>query len=299
MKKTISLILSLIIACLLSSAAFAAEGEAWLNLTVDTTVNTPEGYDNYNFYVIVLNQDTGSYEEVNINYDNNFYSRTKLPYGNYLLASGGVRNDAKSVFSLACGQEFTIDETTPVVAYTLYFENFDVIHGKYLYGDNSMEGSLMIKTENYDKSKDVQIMLTRDRENYSYTLDSSNGFTITEPLARGVYTYEQNSAGLTPNVEKIVINGGETSVLILSGNNETKEAIDTPTTPDEPIAPDEPNIDEPVIDEEPSVDTPVDETPNAPAAEKSHTGMIIGGIAAVVLIGALGAAVIYKKKIEE
>lgn len=132
--KVISMIL--VIFSLLSAFTLKVSAEptdessqevGWLFVVIDTETNRPDNFRDYNFYVNVVNQETGEWNVADVYYDNNYKAKITLPYGSYYIAEAGVQKDYLGEFALVPGEKFTIDSETPAVEITLGFDTIHVI----------------------------------------------------------------------------------------------------------------------------------------------------------------------------
>lgn len=106
------------------------ENVGWLHISVDVDTNRPDDFRDYNFYVNVVNKDTGEWNLADIYYDNNYKTRITLPYGNYYIAEAGVKKDYLGTFALTTGQEFSLNEESHAVELQLGFDTYHIVESE-------------------------------------------------------------------------------------------------------------------------------------------------------------------------
>lgn len=130
MKRISAFLLSfLLMLSVLPLSAYASDEEnvGWVHITVDAQTNRPADFHDYNFFVNIVNEETGAFNLVNVYYDNDYKAMATLPYGNYFIAEAGVKNDWSWNFALNTGEKFTLDENTHAVDVSLHFDRSEAV----------------------------------------------------------------------------------------------------------------------------------------------------------------------------
>lgn len=141
MKKIFSIFICVMLVLLMAVPAFATEdiplpeGDiveitdeeildvGWVFIDIDVEYNRPSDFMDYNFYVNIVNKETGEWNVIDVYYDNDYEARATLPYGTYYVAEGGVKNDMLAKFALETGDEFTLDADNRAFDLRLGFDN--------------------------------------------------------------------------------------------------------------------------------------------------------------------------------
>lgn len=129
MKKAIMFLFIVFLLTSMPDKVFAEE-TGIIKINIDVNTNAPEGLENYDFYVDLMNETTNESESYSILYLDNYYEEIIVPYGTYYVLSAGVVNDTLGKFDLKLGDSFTVSKEFPTVDITLGFSNFNVIENK-------------------------------------------------------------------------------------------------------------------------------------------------------------------------
>jgi len=128
--KKIMVFLAVAFMAMSMSVIVFAEDMGTINIQVDVKTNQPEGFQNYNFAIVLMNETLNKSETYDILYVDDYHKKLSLPFGTYSMALGGVENDSFGTFDLKAGDSFTISKEYPTIEVKLGFNNFDAIHNK-------------------------------------------------------------------------------------------------------------------------------------------------------------------------
>lgn len=207
------------------------ENIGWLHITIDTETNRPADFQNYNFFVNVVNEETGEWNLIDVLYINDYTARAELPYGKYYVAEAGVKNDVTYKFGLVTGQKFELNADVHTAGVDLGFPVQEVVDTPVQTPDvetpvvddipekNAKTMTLMFDYLSQPVDGAVQVNLIKEDNGakFTITLSQDNQYVSTMTLPVGTYVIDedksvvegQDNKTVTTNNALIVTEDGE------------------------------------------------------------------------------------------
>lgn len=221
------------------------ETVGWAHITIDTETNRPSNFLDHNFYVNIVNEETGKWNIVNVYYDNEYKARAELPYGKYYIAEAGVKNDMKGEFALSTGKTFELNEETHAVSVELGFSPVGIAEKPEPNEEINIEkemGSLTISlnTNAYPIEEDVTVNIVEviDATEFSNVLNKENNYSVTIDVPYGLYVINTDKSFVS-NKEDLLVQI-ETEILVESEETTASIKLVEKTETEEPVKPAEP-----------------------------------------------------------